>query len=121
VSPATREGTEPVCPFCRAALKRPEAVALDDAESALGGACGACGAIYLVDPTGKNVGELMMQAFGLVAKKLSKDISELVAGEDYEDAVLNYDFRTHRSSGISRGFMDRSGRIYIVKVKQKPE
>jgi hypothetical protein len=90
-------------------------------ESVLGGTCGSCGALYIVDPTSKNVGEVMMQALGMAADKLSKDISEMVLGEDYEDAVVNYDVRTHRSSGISRGFMDRQGgRLYVVKVKRKP-
>ncbi len=89
-------------------------------ESVLGGTCGACGAIYIVDPTSKSVGEVMMQALGLAAEKLSKDLSEMVAGEDYEDAVLSYDIRTHRSPGISKGFKDGFGRLYIIKVKRKP-
>lgn len=117
----TREGLEPVCPFCSARLASPAPIAIDAVESVLGGTCGSCGAIYLVDSTKKNVGEVMMQALGMAAAQLSKDISEMLAGEDYEDAVLNYDVRTHRSSGISRGFMDRQGgRMYVLKVKRKP-
>jgi len=61
----------------------------------------------------------MMQALELVASELSKDASELVAGEDYDDAILSYDWRTHRSSGEAKGFADRYGRIYMVKVKKK--
>lgn len=93
-------------------------MAIDAVERVLGGACRGCDALYLVDPTSKNVGTVMMQALGLAAEKLSKDLTELVPGEDYEDAVLNYDARTHRSSGISRGFMDGYGRLYMVKVKK---
>ena len=89
-------------------------------ERVSGGTCSTCGAIYLVDPTSKNVGEVMMQALSIAAEKLSKDMSELVAGEDYEDAVLSYNWRTHRSPGISKGFMDGYGRLYVLKVKQKP-
>ncbi len=88
-------------------------------ESVEGGACGTCGAIYIADPTGKNLGEVMMQVLGLAAEKLSKDMADMVPGEDYEDAVLNYDLRTHRSTGISRGFMDGRGRLYILNVKRK--
>jgi hypothetical protein len=88
-------------------------------ERVSGGTCGTCGAIYIVDPTSKNVGEVMMQALGIAAEKLSKDMSDLAAGEDYEDALLSYDWRTHRSPGISKGFMDGYGRLYIIKVKQK--
>ena len=84
-----------------------------------GGTCRSCGAIYIADPTGKNLGEVMMQVLGLAAEKLSKDMAEMVPGEDYEDAVLNYDIRTHRSTGVSKGFMDGRGRLYILNVKRK--
>jgi hypothetical protein len=117
----TREGSEPLCPFCRTQFGRPTTIVISTMESALGGTCSTCGAIYIVDPTSKNVGEVMMQALALAAEKLGKDMADMLAGEDYEDAVLNYDMRTHRSSGISRGFMDGSGRMYFLKVKQKPE
>jgi hypothetical protein len=88
-------------------------------ESALGGTCRTCGAIYIADTTGKSVGEVMMQVLGLAAGKLGKEVSDLVPGEDYDDAVLSYDWRRHRSPGVSKGFMDGYGRLYILKVKQK--
>jgi len=47
---------------------------INTSERVLGNTCGSCGALYLVDPTSKNVGEIMMQALGLAAGKLSKDI-----------------------------------------------
>jgi hypothetical protein len=115
-----REGSEPVCPFCRTKLDRPTDMAVNAVESVTGGTCKGCGAIYIVDPTSKNVGEVMMQALEIVAKKMSKDMSDLITGEDYEDAVLSYDWRTHRSPGISKGFMDGYGRLYVLRIKQKP-
>ncbi len=114
----TRESLDPTCPFCGSKLERPATIEISAMETALGGMCGTCEAFYIVDPTSKNVGEVMMQALGLAAEKLSKDLSEMIAGEDYEDAVLNYDVRTHRSTGISKGFMDGYGRLYILKVKK---
>lgn len=87
-------------------------------ESVLGGTCAQCGALYIVDPTSKNVGEVMMQAIGVTASQLSKDSSEMVPGKDYEDAVLSYDWRTHRSRGAPKGFMDGFGRLYIIKKKK---
>jgi hypothetical protein len=87
-------------------------------EKAQGGIC-ACGAIFLVDPTGKNVGTVMVQALGMAADALAKDVSDLVPNQDYEDAILNYDWRTHRSTGVSTGFMDGFGRLYVVKVKKR--
>jgi hypothetical protein len=88
-------------------------------ERVLGGTCSTCGAIFIVDPTSKNVGEVMTQALSVAAERLSKDISALVVGEDYDDVILSYDWRTHRSPGISRGFMDGYGRLYVIKVRHK--
>jgi hypothetical protein len=113
-----REGSEPHCPFCKAALERPKKLDINTMESVLAGECGSCGALYIVDPTSKNVGEIMLLALGIAAGKLSKDISEMVAGEDYEDAILSYDWRRHRSSGEPKGFMDGQARLYLIKLKK---
>jgi hypothetical protein len=114
-----REGVEPVCPFCRSMIARPAEIKISPMELVLGGKCGGCGALYLVDPTSKNVGEVMMQALGLAARELSKEASDMIAGEDYDDVVLSYDWRNHRSSGEPKSFGDRYGRLYVVKVKKK--
>lgn len=86
-------------------------------EKTQGGTC-TCGAIYLVDPTGKNVGTVMVQALGIAAEALDKSLDEMTPGQDYEDAVLNYDWRTHRSSGISSHPVG-SGSLYIIQVKKR--
>jgi hypothetical protein len=83
-----------------------------------GGRC-SCGALYLSDPTGKNVGLIMAQALVAAADMLKKEIGDLVPDEDYQDAVLNYDWRNHRSTGVSRGSMDGNGRLYIMKVGKR--
>jgi hypothetical protein len=106
----------PRCPFCEAALKRPEAMHAGDAEQIQGGTC-SCGAIYLVDPTGKNVGMVMAQALIMAADILGKNVSDLDPESDYEDAVLSYDWRTHRSTGKVTGYMDGYGRLYMMRVR----
>jgi hypothetical protein len=93
-------------------------MSISSTEKVLGGRCAQCGALYIIDPTSKNVGEVMMQALGMAADQISKNISEMVAGQDYEDAVLSYDWRRHRSPGPPKGFMDGYGRLYIIKVKK---
>jgi hypothetical protein len=113
-----REGIEPICPFCRSALPRPAERRINSMETVLTGSCGTCGAVYMVDPTSKNVGEVMMQALDMVASQLSRESASMTAGEDYDDAVLSYDWRTHRSSGEPKSFMDGHGRMYIIKVKK---
>jgi hypothetical protein len=109
---------EPACPFCRTAISRPTEVRISASESVLGGTCKGCGAIYLVDPTSKNVGEVMMQALEMAASLAAKSSAEMVPGEDYEDAVLSYDWRRHRSSGTPKTPMDGYGRLYIIKVNK---
>jgi len=115
----TRESFEPTCPFCRNRLARPAEIKISSWQQAQGGRCDACDAWYLLDPTGKNVGEVMMLALELAAQALSKNVAELVPGEDYEEAILSYDWRTHRSSGEPTGHMDRYGRLYLLKVKKR--
>ncbi len=61
----------------------------------------------------------MMQGLALAADELSRDLAGIVAGEDYEDMVLNYDWRTHRSSGEAKHSVDRSGRLYVIRVIKK--
>jgi hypothetical protein len=114
-----RESIEPACPFCKRSLERPVPVQIGPGLQIPGGRCSACGARYLFDPTGKNVGEIMMQALELIASDLSREASELIAGEDFDDAILSYDWRTHRSSGEAKGFADRYGRLYMIKAKLK--
>ena len=116
-----REDVELSCPFCHGKLARPAEMKISAMETVLGGTCGACGALYLMDPTGKNVGEIMVQALSLAAARLSKDSSDMVAGKDYDDTVLSYNWRTHRSSGEAKGFMDGCGRLYVIKVKKDGE
>ena len=115
----TREGLEAVCPFCRTELPRPIELSISASERALGGTCKGCGAVYLVDPTSKNVGEVMMQALEMAASRVSKSSSEMISGEDYEDAIVSYNVRTHRSPGEPKGYMDGNGRLYAIKVKKK--
>ena len=99
-------------------LDRPTTMRISSMEKVLGGTCAKCGALYIVDPTSKNVGEVMMQALSVAAAQVSKDSSEMVPGQDYEDAVLSYDWRTHRSPGAPKGFMDGYGRLYVIKIKK---
>ncbi len=82
-----------------------------------GGRCG-CGALYILDETGKGVGEIMVIGLEAVADEMARSLTDLVPGEDYEDAILSYDWRTHRSPGISTGYMDGYGRLYVIRSKK---
>jgi len=108
----------PRCPFCGAYLNRPEQMKITPTDIVQGGRC-TCGALYLADPTGKNVGLMMAQALAAAADILKKEIEDLVPDEDYQDRVLSYDWRNHRSTGAAQGYMDGSGRLYIMKVGKR--
>lgn len=119
MSAVGRQDKEPVCPFCSSNLARPVEMLILAGEWRKAGNCG-CGALYLLDETGKGVGELVATGLGVISEKLSRPIAELVADEDYEDAILSYDWRTHRSMGVSTGYMDGFGRLYVIRSKMKP-
>jgi hypothetical protein len=63
---------------------------------------------------------MMAQALNWAAESLGKGVGDLVPDVDYQDAILSYDWRMHSSTGISRGYMDRYGRLYVMKVGGKP-
>lgn len=114
-----REDLDLGCPFCQAKLARPAEMQVSTTEQASGGRCSNCGALYLLDPTGKNLGEVIMQALTLIAEEQAKEISEMVEGQDYEEMVLNYNWKTHRSTGEPKSFMDGSSRLYVIRVINK--
>lgn len=59
----------------------------------------------------------MVQALSKTAEVLNKAVTDLVPDQDYEDAILSYDWRTHRSTGASSGYRDGYGRLYLIRVK----
>ena len=110
----------PRCPFCEAYLKRPESMKLTETDIVQGGTC-SCGAFFLSDPTGKNVGLMMAQALNAAADMLKKEIGDLMPDVDYRDMTLIYDWKKHISPGVSHGYADGYGRLYIMKVYKKTE
>ncbi len=62
---------------------------------------------------------MMAQALNWAADALGKSVGDLIPEVDYQDAILSYDWRTHSSTGISRGYMDRYGRLYVMKTSEK--
>ncbi len=110
--------TIPICPFCWGTLSYPEDIRLSETETVLGGQCFVCGARFILDVTGKNVGEAMVQGLRMVAEELGKDLEMLASGEDYEDCVLRYDVKLHQCLGRAGRFLDCYGRLYVIRVKK---
>lgn len=87
-------------------------------EIILGGKCFFCGARFIIDPTGKNVGEVMVQGLQMVADELGKDLTMLDPDLDYEDSVLIYDLKHHASAGPAGNLIDGNARMYVIRSKK---
>lgn len=104
------------CPFCSAGIKAPEEIQ-GEAGSLLGGKCG-CGAVYVCDPTGHNVGEAYLDALMYASGENILTFDSLGGGEEYREAVFNYDMRAHALREIKDIRRDYSCKIVFVKVGQ---
>ncbi len=113
--------TIPRCPFCWGSLSFPEEIRLDDAETILGGSCFSCSARFVIDVTGKNVGEAMVSGLRMIAQDLGTEIALLDPDFDYEDAVLRYDVKQHRTLGSAGNIIDCFGRMYVIRIRRLKE
>lgn len=114
--PRQREDKDktPRCPFCTILLREPENIKTV-AGGFIGGRC-ECGAVYACDPTGHNVGEAYLDALVYVSGEGNDIFGSLKSDEHYEEAVFNYDLRTHRLWNIKDIRRDYSGKIVFIKV-----
>lgn len=103
----------PECPFCGKFIARPVNVNTGLGE-VLSGNC-ACGAVYVCDPTGHNMGEAYSEALALASGDW--DINLLDSDTDYQYADMDYDLRGHiRIYG--QGLGTSVGKLIFVKLKQ---
>lgn len=105
------------CPFCRQSIEAPEEIKTE-AGGFIGGRC-ACGAVYVCDPTGHNVGEAYLDALTYACGEDWMKFESPDPGEDFREAVFNYDLRRHKlweSRDIRR---DYSSKIIFIKVERK--
>lgn len=104
------------CPFCRELLTFPETIETETG-GFIGGRC-PCGAVFACDPTGHNVGEAYLDALTHACGEDWGLFYSLGAGDDYEEAVFNYDLRTHRLWAVRDARRDYAGKIIFVRIKR---
>ncbi|WP_456431345.1 DVU0298 family protein [Thermosulfuriphilus sp.] len=78
-----------------------------------------CGALYLHDATGHNIGAAMVEALTIACRPHQEMAWDLLPDEDYQDALLeHYDLRLHRlvPGGEWEGRRIR-GILYFLKLK----
>jgi hypothetical protein len=105
------------CPFCAAMIRAPEEIKTE-AGGFIGGRCG-CGAVYVCDPTGHNVGEAYLDALTYACGGNITKFDSLNSGENYREAVFNYDMRAHKlweSKDVRR---DYSCKMIFITVGPK--
>lgn len=105
----------PECPFCSMPVDKPvvRSTGLGDVIS---GSC-RCGAVYVCDPTGHNLGEAYSEALALA--RGGWDIDEMDSS-DYLTEDFDYDLRTH-SRVYAKGLSGNAGKLIFVKMKTKDE
>lgn len=79
------------CPFCETTIPRPAALSGYDSN---GGRC-ACGAVFLVDETGKHGGQVLLDGLTLLCDGDVDRAMALDSKADYELRRLGYRPRTH--------------------------
>ena len=114
-----QSGVRAVCRFCSLALPRPK-----ERKDALhpnlpGGAC-KCGAVFVVDPTGRNGGVALIESLADASGDIAK-AGFMVPGRDYEDYIENYEPLAHRFLLGFKGYRRGMARFYLVKLIQKDE
>ena len=92
-----RRGEPVACPFCdhelpRPTMNGPEGAPLEHS----GRQCGGCGAFYLLDATGREGGEVLVDGLSLLCGGDLKQAMALQSGIDYELQSRIYDARLHR-------------------------
>jgi hypothetical protein len=104
------------CPFCDNFLTRPVDINIGPTELT-GGMC-TCGAVYVFDRTGHNLGEIFMDALTFVCKG---DIDEALslAPEDYE--TEDFDYNLHSNTIGRRVDTGKTGKLLFVKRTTEQE
>ncbi|PXF59674.1 MAG: PBS lyase [Deltaproteobacteria bacterium] len=108
---------EPLCPFCDSSIDRPKEVEPRRLGEFEYGAC-ECGAVYVHDVTGHNLGAGWVEALGFACNDDWDLAWSLEPGEDYEDAILeNYDIESHLIQPIRRTKDEKVVRAALIFIR----
>jgi len=99
------------CPFCDNFLAPPVDIKIRAIEIT-GGIC-SCGAIYALDRTGHNLGEVFMDALTFLCRgDIDKTMSLNL--EDYETMDFDYDIHANL---IGKARMGKTGKVIFLRLK----
>lgn|GEM_PF-771966 len=100
------------CPFCNSPVQRPEELKKGMAD-VLGGRC-RCGALYAYDPSGRALGEVIMDSLAILCNGDYNKAISLEEGKDYLIRDFMYEPYLNRLSGYSGSVSAR--RLIFIKV-----
>lgn len=101
------------CPFCTNLLARPVDLRFKSMELT-GGIC-RCGAVYVFDRTGHNLGEIYLEALTFACRGDAERALSLDP-EEYETIDFDYDISTNTVGRRKKEGL--SGRLLFVKLKE---
>jgi hypothetical protein len=102
----------PECPYCGKYIDRPKDT-MTEFGPIISGKCN-CGAVYVCDPTGHNVGEAYNEAVALA--KGDWDIGELDS-DAYDMREMDYDMKSHIRVSV-KGMNFHAGKLIFIKMLQ---
>jgi hypothetical protein len=112
---STIDKYRPECLFCGRPVKQPVETRTDFGQ-VLAGRCD-CGAVYVCDPTGHNVGEAFSD--GLALAKGDWNVGDM-AGDEYDYEEMDYDLKLHcRLYG--KGMSFSSGKLLFLRMSGPAE
>ncbi len=100
------------CPFCNSSVDRPDELKKGMAD-VLGGRC-RCGALYAYDPSGRALGEVIMDSLAILCNGDYNKAISLEEGKDYLIRDFMYEPYLNRLSGYSGSVSAR--RLIFIKV-----
>jgi len=100
------------CPFCNSPVQRPDELKKGMAD-VLGGRC-RCGALYAYDPSGRALGEVLMDSLAILCNGDYNKAISLEEGKDYLIRDFMYEPYLNRLSGYSGSVSAR--RLVFIKV-----
>jgi hypothetical protein len=101
------------CPFCDNFLARPVDITSGTMDIT-GGIC-PCGAVYVFDRTGHNLGAAFMDAL-IFACKEDYDKALSLFPEEYETVEFGYNYHSNTVS-MRESRTERSGKLLFLKLK----
>ncbi|GBE05262.1 MAG TPA: hypothetical protein ENG80_02455 [Nitrospirae bacterium] len=103
------------CPFCENLLRAP--VDIDTGSLEITGGICKCSAVYVMDRTGHNLGQALMDALYFVCKE-DYDRALSLMPEDYDTETYDYNPASHSASVCEERARRKCPKIIFMKLKE---